>query len=249
MQYIERTRAVLEQVRQQPDLLTKIRHICHEHFDGDPWTLEDERAGEGSTRVAYSVGPCNIPKHGVVSIFCKLPKIRGYSGLMTDFVNVAGRDEDTKDFITGVREEFGAFEIYYSYAAGLLKKLRFRNKKDGDGYHLDRWAGTRIYVGDIGGVPFFQLAARYGRHFFCLTEGLPPLIEPKGTARAAGDDYHTVEYDRIIDLSPTQCSIIEMNGGGLSTSRISGEKHPDRFGLIARGKRYFEPKNCLELDP
>ena len=265
MQYIERTRLVLEQVRQQPDLLKQIHHICDEHFHGDMQVLEDEGlvSGKGSTRLVYDVGTLQIPDTGTLNLLLKVGKEPRFN---EEFAIAAGRHAFIhKNNGTSQREQLGAFEVYYSFAAGFLAEISYKNKeayakfcKEAEDQPYVRWAakplfrldahdweGTRIDVGDVGAVPFFHMAVRYGKWFACLTEGLPALIEPRGTARSDdGVDEKTVEYSRIIDLGSDHSLLIRLNG----EYSLKTHTHGDFLGLIARGEKYFDPENCLELD-
>jgi len=107
---------------------------------------------------------------------------------------------------------------------------------------LSDWDGTRVAVGDMGALPYFQMAVKWGKYFGWLTEGNPPIIAPKGTARHWGSDENNIERGRIIDLSAHHSSL-----RGINRKRPLGKYHRDYLGLIKRGKKYLLPENRLDL--
>ncbi len=247
MLYIERTNRVRNVIRARPNLCERVRQVFEAHFEDNG---EAEWLGKGNSRMAYEIGVCEVPE-GQLSLLLKLfKKDRSFC---TEYSMLCPRGR-----YKSVREEFGAFEVYYDYVAGTLDRLSFPSDEVYAVYAAkmsshpslmapkvidmtDRWNGTEVERGDFGAIPYFQMAVRYKQYFGILTEGLPPVIEPKRTARAAWDDY-TVERGRIIDLSPTQCRLSEINHGF-----GSGFDDYDNLGLVARGTKYFGRHNRLDL--
>ena len=247
MQYLERTLQVRTALFKEPHLLEKMRAIFASHIAQDH---VHEPIGNGNSRSAYEVGSCEIVPGVKISLLLKLMK----NELFLKFRHAAKRSKFSS------LSEFGAFELYYDFVAGHVSTVSFRTKAGYDRYceeavfgrhpartfSLDaNWGGTMVARGDLGAVPYFNLAVRYQHNFGQLTEGLPPFIKPKRTAtcRNTMDDY-TVEYDRIIDIGPTQCFLIDIDQGG--TSRFDA-RYPGNLGVRRRGEKYFRPGNRLDI--
>lgn len=255
MQYLERTLQVRAALLGQPRMLDIMRSIFErlmvrqEGAEGSGyWT------GSGSSRDAFTIGKCDIDGVGQVSILLKIYNERHRS----DRTWEGACGLPYKRLGQGSAEEFGAFEAYYDFIAGHIKHLSFGSKRKLERFNselrhsnlrqrevkiaLDDWDGTTVEVGDLGAVPYFQMAVKCGEHFGWLTEGLPPVIEPKRTASHGNADENTIERGRIIDLSAHHCMLREIN-----RDRPFGEDHRDHLGLLKRGRKYLLPPNRLDL--
>jgi len=261
MQYLERTAQLRAALLQRTDLIDHIRDIFCKHISGNrkglPW------CGEGTLRRVYAIGKCDTPS-GTLNL---LLKVRNDIDTMSNFDSVAGRIKDNEDLQTGEREELGAFDAYYSFAAGLTDKFGFVDEmarscflkeiKRRTGWAEfsilnsvpqtfrlddDEWPGTSLRVGDLGALPYAQMVLNCNGIYGCLVEGLPPLVKSLNSADM-GHDEGTVERGRIIDLGSAHCLLSKLNG------RINREtfKHPDYLGLIARGTKYFAPDYRIDL--
>ena len=246
MQYIERTLQVRSALIRRADLLDEIRAIFASHIAEDG---VKEPIGRGNARWAYEVGDLEVAPNANVKLLLKLSAKRRYS---MEYAEAARRSQ------FGNLTEFGAFEIYYDFVAGILPKVSFRSavahkryltrqysRSVSESFSLaERWGGTEVEIGDCGALPYFQMVVKHKKFFGILTEGEPPLIEPVGTANDRGtyDDY-TVESCRIIDLGPTQCLLIHVDQGGVGLS----ERHPHFLGLMNRAAKYFKKENRLEV--
>ena len=245
MQYLERTIQVKAALLGQPDFLETIRSIFASHI------VKDNRytpIGKGNSRWAYEVGECEVAPGIKINLLLKLKKEQ----FRMKYSQAAKRSQFS-DW-----SEFGAFEIYYDFVARHISTVSFRTKVGYKRYCAesvlgmkytfslsDDWGGTKVAQGDMGAVPYFQMVVRHRGWFGQLTEGEPPLIEPRNTACDYGtmDDY-TVESGRIIDIGPTQCLLIDIDRGG--HIRI-GERYPNNLGVRLRGEKYFRPEHRLDL--
>lgn len=247
MEYIERTRLVKLALLDRPDHLDKIRSIFVSHIAKDGVVEPD---GRGSSRYAYDVGECVVAPDVKISLLLKLEKER----LFMKYASAAKPSQHRNSC------EFGAFELYYDFVTEKIPSVSFRSKSGYEQYVSvtglgkrvkdtfklsDNWGGTRVAVGDVGALPYFQLVVRYRGYFGHLTEGEPPHVEPQGTATWQGtlDDY-TVERDRIIDLGPSQCLLSEIDRGGHVPY---GGRYPSNIGTRIRGSKYFRLENRLDL--
>lgn len=244
MKYIERTLLIRNLLRTRPDILDHIRKIFKSHVAKDG---NFDPIGKGGSRWAYTVGQCANVSGTAINLLLKL---------RTNSLGLTyPKDRNT---ISLPLHEFGAMETYYDFVNGLVTTLEFRNQANFDNYVKssaygnyvkfafslsEKWGGTQVNVGDIGAIPYFQLAVRFGSYFGILTEGEPPCISPLNTARDSGTlDDDTVLHGRIIDLGPTQCLLIDMDKGGLFS-----KGNPDNLGIMLRGKKYFDQSNRLDL--
>lgn len=248
MQYLERTLQVKAALLEQPDLLEEQRATFSAHLGLGG---ERETIGRGNTRWVYNVGVCEIAPGVKVQLVLKLMK----DPTRMSFSSAAKRWNHNE------WSEFGAFETYYDFIAGHIDTLSFKSRTGYEKYITDSvlgkglkptfmlsesWGGTRVKPGDIGAIPYFQMAVRYGEWFGVLTEGEPPLVEPMGTAQDHGtlDDY-TVERGRIIDLGPAQTLLIDIDRGGSVFSRRG--RYPGNLGIRARGAKYFAKAHRLDI--
>lgn len=245
MLYIERTNRVRNVVLGRPDLCERIRRTFEAHFEDRG---EVEWLGKGNSRMAYEVGQCELPE-GMLTLVLKLYKKDRMIG--EKYSEVCPRGQ-----WIAIREELGVFEVYYDFVSGRLDSLTFSSDENYAEYVAglqehpsliapkvidltSRWNGTFVERGDLGAVPYFQMVVRFKDYFGWLTEGNPALIAPRFTAQAERDDY-TVEGGRIIDLSPSQCLLSEINHG--REFNVA-----DDLGLTARGNKYFGRHNRLDL--
>ncbi len=245
MQYLERTLQVRSALLGQADLLTNIRSIFTDHLVKGG---VHQPVGTGTSRWAYNVGACEVAPGININLILKLkvdPVRMKYSQ--------AARRSMFSDW-----SEFGAFEMYYDFVADHISTISFRTAS---GYRAivsefdsaikqsfalsDRWGGTQVDQGDLGAIPYFQIAVRYKQWYGHLTEGEPPFIQPLGTAKHWNScDDSTVEKDRIIDLGPTQCRLIEIDRGGYMSLT---KRYPNNLGVRLRGGKYFQKKHRLDL--
>lgn len=243
MQYLERTLQVKTALLGRSDLLEAIRAIFASHVVKDG---EREPIGMGNSRFAYEVGECEVAPGVKINLLLKLAK-KPYRMKYSQ----AAKRSQFSDW-----SEFGAFEMYYDFIAGHISTVSFRSKAGYERYRCgnrasrtfslaEDWGGTKVVQGDMGAIPYFQLAIRHRGLFGQLTEGEPPFIEPKFTAEDRGtmDDY-TVEGGRIIDLGPTQCQLIHMDKGG---QLRFDERYPNNLGVRLRGEKYFRPKHRFDI--
>lgn len=255
MQYLERTHQVRAVLLGQPRMLDIMRSIFErlmvhqESTEGSGYWV-----GSGSSRDAFNIGKCDIDGLGQVSILLKIyneshQSHRSWEGACGLPYKRLGQ---------GSAEEFGAFEAYYDFIAGHIKHLSFGSKRKLERFNselrrpnlrqrevkipLDDWEGTSVAIGDLGAVPYFQMAIKSGEYFGWLTEGLPPIIEPKRTASHGDADENTIEGGRIIDLSANHCMLREIN-----RDRPFGEDHRDHLGLLKRGRKYLLRENRIDL--
>ena len=247
MQYLERTLQVKTALLGRPDLLEKIRCLFASHLAKDN---AHEPIGRGNSRFAYEVGECEVAPGVKVNLLLKLKKEQHQ-------MKYAKASELSKFSDLG---EFGAFEMYYDFVTGHLSTISFRSKAGYERYVstsvlgsrvgftfslADDWGGTKVAQGDMGAIPYFQLAIRHRGWFGQLTEGEPPFIEPKYTAKDYGTmDEYTVESGRIIDIGSTQCLLIEIDRGG--HIRFN-ERYPNNLGVRLRGEKYFRPEHRLDI--
>ena len=249
MQYLERTIRVRAALLERPDLLDEIRAIFASHMAKDG---VKEPVGRGNSRWAYEVGDLEeVAPNCTVKLLLKLSTSKSRN---MEYADASRRSKYSN------LAEFGAFEVYYDFVAGILPKVSFRSAKEytrylarkytrnfGESFALDEpWGGTRVGKHDYGALPYFQMAVRYKKLFGILTEGEPPLIEPVGTANDRGtfDDF-TVERKRIIDLGVTQSTLIHIDQGGFMLG--FGERHPHFLGLMNRAEKYFKKEARLDL--
>ena len=249
MQYIERTLQMRAALMEQPELLGVIKTI----FDARIDKSEDAPRpfGCGNSWWAYEVGMCPIANGQSVSVILK---IGSEKRRLTDYSEAVRRGQFS------AWNEFGTFELFYDYVAGHIDKVSFRSRAGFERYKrefywnrsprfefdlTERWGGTRVDVGDLGAMPYFQLAVRYRGKYGILTEGLPPLIEPEYTARAEDQDEYTVEDGRLIDLDRVNCHLPIMDLGGLHLKY--GQRHPNLLGIYKRGEKYFTKESRLDL--
>jgi hypothetical protein len=247
MQYLERTLQVRSALLERPDLQATIRNIFASHVEKDG---KYEPIGRGNSRWAYEVGQCEMAAGVTINLLLKLKT----SPLRLKYSHASKRSQSSD------LAEFGAFEVYYDFVAGHLESISFRTKAGFNRYKQetilgrtipftfalsDRWGGTRVERGDLGAIPYFQIAVRHKGLFGHLTEGEPPHIEPKYTAEDRGtmDDY-TVESGRIIDIGGTQSLLVDADQGGHIKH---GERYPNNLGLWNRGAKYFRPDYRLDL--
>lgn len=247
MQYLERTLQVRAALHERPDLLDTIKNIFAIHVAKDE---KCEPIGKGNSRWAYEVGPCEVAVGVTINLLLKLKT----SSLRLKYSHSSKRSQ------FGDLAEFGAFEVYYDFVAGHIENISFRTQAGFKRYKAetilgrtvpftfalcDRWGGTRVERGDLGALPYFQMAIRHKGLFGHLTEGEPPFIEPKYTAEDRGtmDDY-TVESGRIIDIGGTQSLLIDADQGGHIKH---GERYPNNLGLWNRGAKYFSRDYRLDL--
>jgi len=256
MQYIKRTLQVRSALIQRANLLEEIRTIFRDAIAGDQKSLRNKWVGSGTSRDAYEVGVCDIEDTGRVVLLLKVYKQGNERGRTWE--GACGRPYPQLG--NGSAEEFGAFEVYYDFAAGHIPHISFASKRrlnqfnkslphsyyqlkqEGVDIPLDSWDGLSVAVGDLGALPYFQMAVKWGKYFGWLTEGEPPIIDPKGTAREHGLDERNVEQGRIIDLSAHHCTLRRIN-----KERPLGKEHRDWLGLIKRGKKYLLPENRLDV--
>lgn len=256
MQYLDRTLQVKAALLQRADLLEIIRSVLAGYIKGEGDEWRDRFVGSGNTRSAYEAGTCPIEGVGDVVLLLKIfnkrhEDDRTWEGAMGMPYPELGH---------GSAEEFGAFEAYFDIAAGNIPHIAFRNRyrwrkfrkglRDDD-YRMRRvkmrlplngWDGTCVGVGDLGALPYFQMAVKWGEYFGWLTEGLPPVIEPQMTAVERGSDENNIQRGRIIDLSSHHCTLREIN-----KEKAFRDDHPDNLGLIKRGEKYLLPENRLDL--
>lgn len=250
MQYIERTLQVKDALLEQPHLLKIVRSIFDARIETN--VQAPRPFGKGNSRWAYEIGQCPVNDNQHVSIILKL--CPGTDGHQRTFSEATRRGEFSE------WNEFGVYELYYDHIVGHIEKVRFKSPsafkqyKRGYPWNLspvpefslaDRWGGTSIEVGDLGAVPYFQLAVCYRGRYGILTEGLPTLIKPEYTAYADNLDDFTVEQGRIIDMGASNSHLHTMNQGG--TTLDFGKRHPDLLGIYKRGEKYFTKVNRLDL--
>jgi hypothetical protein len=247
MQYLERTLQVRAALLGRPDLLEKIRAIFASHLAKDHVY---EPIGRGNSRFAYEVGQCEVAPETKISLLLKLKKeeyLMKYSE--------AAKCSQFSDW-----SEFGAFEMYYDFIAGHISTISFRSKAGYERYRstavfgdlvsytfslAEEWGGTKVAQGDMGAIPYFQMVIRHRDLFGQLTEGEPPFIWPKYTAKDYNTmDQHTVEKGRIIDLDPSQCLLIDIDRGG---SLGLFERYPNNLGMRLRGEKYFRPQHRIDI--
>ena len=169
MQYIERTLQMKAALLEQPALIQVIKNIFDSRIDK---TDGPQPFGQGNSRWAYEVGPCPLEDGRNVSTILKL-----YGGDRSYRMSYADASRSGE---FGERSELGAFETYYDFVAGHLDKVRFRSQKGFERYKKGNWhnraakpeftlsevwGGTRVQVGDLGAVPYFQLVVRYRRMY------------------------------------------------------------------------------------
>ncbi len=247
MQYLERTHQVKAALLERPDLLDKIRATFASHIAQDGVI---ETVGRGNSRYAYDIGECEVAPDTKINLLLKLKKEPD----RMKYAKAAACSEYS-DW-----SELGAFEMYYDFIAGHISSVSFRTKAGYERYRSksvlgrdvkqtfslsDSWGGTKVAQGDMGAIPYFQLAIRHKGLFGHLTEGEPPVFEPKGTADCYGTmDEYTVERWRIIDIGPTQCLLIDIDRGGHLSFK---DRYPSNIGVRIRGGKYFRPENRLEL--
>ena len=250
MRYIARTNQVRTAVLARPDLCDEMRRAFEAHYEHNG---RANRFRSGNSRVTYTIGTCTLPE-GELSLLLKLHKTDAY-GYEYEDVKPGGRDHP-------VREELGVFEVWYEYVAGMLTSLPFVSDEVYAEYvakckkfdmlswriapreiDLTQYDEFSVDRGDLGAVPYFQMAARYKKYFGVLTEGLPPLIQPKGSAK---EDRHShfIEHDRIIDLSSSHNNLAITNS---FRTGCWGTNACDDLGLAARGVKYFGRHNLLNL--
>lgn len=261
MQYLERTLQVKNALLQRPDLLKHIGDVFRKHIAGDrkqlPWK------GGGTLRVVYAVGTCEVPD----GTFNLLLKVRHEVGTLSDFARLSGIGEKYPATMTMEREELGAADAYYSFAAGLMDEMGFKSPESfaqfldeaqttyapGEcrlfqqtpmrfRFDSKQWFGTRVAVGDIGALPYANVVLQCDGVYGLIVEGRPPIIESKRTAFENNDDS-TVEHGRLVDLGSAQCFLSKLNGKMNRQTCV----HGDLLGLIARGGKYFLPKYRIDL--
>lgn len=246
MQYLERTLQVRSALLGQTELLATMRAIFNWHYEnqGD----ERETVGRGNSRWAYEVGALEIATDTKVNLLLKVVREKWRSKY---------RDAASKKSGWSVLDEWGALEMYYDFVAGNIEGATFLTEAKHRKYCrtertvpmtislADNWGGTKVAVGDLGALPYFQMVVRYNGWFGHLTEGEPPLIEPKWTAddRGTWDDY-TVESGRIIDLGRTQCKLIAVDWG---KDALIARKYGNNLGLRDRAVKYFHTEHRLDL--
>jgi len=244
VQYLERTLQVKAALLRQPELLNEIRAIFADHMSENGLRRP---MGMGNTRTVYDVGTCEVAPSSKIQLLLKLRSDRSE----LEFKD-ANRDWEYNEW-----SEYGVFETYYDFVAGHINTLSFLTRSGFERYRTqpfgrnmkstfslnENWGGTQVEQGDVGALPYFQLVIKCGKLYGQLTEGEPPLIEPKGTARYRGtlDDY-TVENNRIIDMGPTQAMLIDADG-----HRPRGHRYPNNLGIRSRGKKYFQRCNRLDV--
>ena len=215
--------------------LETIRQTFVSHMSGDE---QIEPMGKGNGRFAYSIGMLNIGDMRFVSLLLKLYKAdRKYKSL---WEQATDPDSDFGEFC-----EYGAFETYFQFTNGEITQVEYVDGSQEPFPLTHGWGGAYVEPGDLGALPYFQMAVKYGDLYGQLTEGLPPLIWPKGTAgdSGTGDDY-VVERDRIIDLGRTQSQLMLRDRGG---NFSLNDEPPNLLGLNTKGKKYFEPEYRLDL--
>ncbi|MDD5251092.1 MAG: hypothetical protein PHT12_00485 [Patescibacteria group bacterium] len=248
MQYLERTLQVRAALLGRPDLLERIRSVFASHVARDG---QCQPIGRGGTRWAYEVGRCEVAPETEITVLLKLKKDEGQMGY-----EIAQRRSPCSDL-----GEFGAFDVYYDFVTGRLatvsfhteagyeqcsaKLSRFGDRVERSFSLADFWGGTHVERGDIGAIPYFQMVVRHRGMFGILTEGLPALVAPKGTASDfCTSDQHTVEDGRIIDLGSMQCLLVALDWGGTT---YAGAHYPGNFRLLRRAERFFRRKSRLNL--
>lgn len=256
MQYLERTLQVRAALLEQPQTLKVIRSVFERVVTRkESATGSGYWVGSGSSRDAFQVGVCIVDGVGEVSVLLKIFNQRHEDSGRT-WESACGRPYARLG--QGVAEEYGAFEVYYDFVAGNIPHVSFSSKRKFNEFNTDmrnpqlrqqnmhislnKWDGTRVDVGDFGALPYFQMAVKWGKYFGWLTEGTPPVIEPKWTAHHNGADENNIEQGRIIDLSAHHCTLREIN-----RERPFGEDHRDYLGLIKRGRKYLLQANRLDL--
>jgi len=245
--YLERTLQVKAALLERPDLLEKMRSVFASHIAKDN---KHEPIGRGKSRWAYEIGECEVSPGIKLSLILKLYKESNW----LKYSRAAKRSQFSE------WSEFGAFEMYYDFVAGHINTVSFKSKAGYVRYvttsfigkevkstfsFAENWGGTEVAQGDTGAIPYFQLAIRNQDWFGQLTEGEPPFIKPKYTAKDHGtmDDY-TIKNGRIIDIDPKQCLLIDIDRGG---SRSINERYSNNLGLNLRGEKYFRPANRLDI--
>lgn len=247
MQYLERSLLVRAVILGRSDIIEKIRAIFASHIAKDG---VHEPIGRGNSRFAYEVGECEVSPGVKIVLLLKLYK---------EEYRLKYSKSATRSLYCDW-SEFGAFEMYYDFVAGHISTISFRSKAGYDRYRsgavfggrvkrsftlAEDWGGTKVAQGDMGAIPYFQLAVRHRGWYGHLTEGEPPVIEPNFTAKDSGtlDDY-TTEGGRIIDIGPTQCLLINIDRGG---EIKPNERYPNNLGVRLRGEKYFRPQNRLDV--
>lgn len=245
--YLDNTLQVKTALLGRPDLLEKLRTVFISHILKDGIHVP---IGRGSLRFAYEIGECEVAADIRLNLLLKLYKVQPW-------ISYSRAAEPSQH---GEWCEFGAFETYYDFVAGHIDNVSFRSNAGYRRYistsilgknvkrtfsFADQWGGTEVEQGDLGAIPYFQLAVRYKTWFGQLTEGLPSLIKPKGTAEYWGTmDEHTVEKGRIIDIGLAQCLLIDIDRGG---ALALGKRYPNNLGVRTRGGKYFLPANRLDI--
>jgi hypothetical protein len=234
---------------EQPELLEVIKTIFNARIDKS--SHAPRPFGQGNSKWAYEVGLCPIAESQNVSVILKISSEKRRLAKYGDAVRRGAYS---------AWNEFGTFELFYDYVAGHIDKVSFRSRAGFERYKREvywnhspkfeftlseGWGGTRVKRGDLGAMPYFQLAVRYRGRYGILTEGLPPLIEPKYTARTEDQDEYTVEDGRLIDLDRVNCHLPTMDQGG-SHLRYN-QRHPNLLGIYKRGEKYFKKANRLDL--
>lgn len=247
MQYLEKTLQVRTALLEQPHFLDEMRAIFASHLAEDDVY---EPMVKGNDRWVYQVGECEIASGIAIHLLLKLEADLSFM----KYSYAAERSQFS------YWSEFGVFEMYYDFVAGHISTISFRSKAGYERYReasvpsmvvsqtftlSESWGGTRVDQGDMGAIPYFQMAVRYGEWFGYLTEGNPPFIEPKNTASdfMTEDDY-TVERGRIIDFDRSQSLLVHIDRGGYLGPR---ERYPNNLGVRLRGEKYFRPKHRLNL--
>lgn len=250
MLYIQRTNQVRKIVLARPDLCDAMRKTFDAHYEK---IGEAEHYRSGNSRVTYNIGSCAVAE-GKLSLLLKLYKTDAYGYEYAD-TRPGGRDHPA-------REELGVFEVWYDFITGRLTTLPFISDEAYEGYlgkckkfemsswriaqreiDLTKYEEFRVDRGDLGAIPYFQMVVRYKKYVGTLTEGLPPVIKPKGTAKQNRHD-HFIEHDRIIDLSSSHTDLAIINSFRLG---MWGKDAGDDLGLAARSMKYFGRHNRLEL--
>ena len=235
MRYIDRTLQIQSALLERNDLLQKIYAI----FD-DCLRTENilEPLGKGTGRRVFPVGECKINKNQSVHMLLKVTN----DPLHMTWANLLKNSS---------QEECGAFETYYDFTSGHIPIVSFVSKRQHEEYLMssgnliklsfslsDDWGGTRVNVGDIGALPYFQLVVKYKTYFGLLTEGEPPLITPLATASC--DEFeNSIENQRIIDLN-RPALLVTIDRGDVCN-------RANNLGLKTRGAKYFKSENRLNL--
>ncbi len=248
MRYLARTLQVRAALLERPDLQDSIKNLFTAHSDkkGNYEFSDNGIVGIGTSRVAYTAGECELPGGEKISLLLKIYKNvdrREYRRLVT-------RERGS------IIDEFGVTELYYEFIAGLIPTVRFVSAEKHAAYCAkgkplpfefslsEQWGGTQVAQGDLGAIPYFQMVVRCDKWFGHLTEGEPPLVEPRFTVRDVGQEgLH--ESGRLIDLGVTQTQLgfIDWGGDPIGTR----EPCANNLGLRERGAKYFTKNHRLDL--